>query len=196
MGNLYPIITIILAMAISICYLIYIRIYITDKTWDTTTNYVTTVLSIVVGAMISIIIYNIQQEDQSQQKLKELRKNLAAELSDINRGLISGDVMTVNEMSFLVTYIEPIIIKECAKSGLFQPKEVENLLHISRKTEFYNVQVNYFLAVIANANNPHFQDILTNCNKNMETTRSAIVQSIQLIVNQFNLTLSDSIYYE
>ena len=194
--NLYPILAVIVGLFLSGLYLNYILNNVNDKTWDTATNYVTTLLSIVVGANISILIYNHQKEQQSEQKLKELRASLERELSDLNRILTTGESITVNNLSFLSTYIQPIIIDECAKSGLFETKEVENLLHMSRKIKFYNVQVSYFLSILINSNNNNFSDILNNCNRNMETSRNAIINNINMIITQFDLTKSDSINYD
>lgn len=177
-------------------YLIYVIYYVKDKKWDTATNFITTILSIVVGAMISILIYNAQQNNQENQKLIELRKNLEAEMSDINRILSSNDVITVNGLTFLTTHIEPIIIDECAKSGLFNSIDVENFLHISRKIKFYNVQVSYFLSILTASNNQFGSQLLTNCNKNMETSRYAILNDIKLIQEKLNLKLSGSINFK
>lgn len=193
MKNIYPTITIIIGLILSISYFLFIRSNVKEKTWDTATNFVTTILSIVIGAMISIIIYHYQNENENQQKLTEMRRNLEAELSDIKRVLTSGEAITVNGLPFLTTYIQPIIVDECAKSGLFLSRDVENLLHISRKIKFYNVQVNYFLSILTNSDNKQFSNILINCNKNMETSRLAIIQDINQIQNQLNLTLSNSI---
>lgn len=193
MKNIYPTITIIIGLILSISYFLFIRCNVKEKTWDTATNFVTTILSIVIGAMISIIIYHYQNENENQQKLTEMRRNLEAELSDIKRVLTSGEAITVNGLPFLTTYIQPIIVDECAKSGLFLSRDVENLLHISRKIKFYNVQVNYFLSILTNSDNKQIPNILINCNKNMETSRLAIIQDINQIQNQLNLTLSNSI---
>lgn len=194
MPNLYPTVTVIIGLILGIAYFLYIRSNVKDKTWDTATNFVTTILSIVIGAMISIIIYNFQQKIESEQKLTELRKNLEAELSDINRVLTSGDAIKVNNLPFLTTFIEPIIVDECAKSGLFESIEVENFLHISRKIKFYNVQVNYFLSIISS--NSFSPEVLALCHKNMETSRTAIIDDITRIRSRMNLTLSDSINYK
>jgi len=191
--NIYPIITIIIGLILSVTYFLYINSCVEDKTWDTATNYLTTILSIVIGAMISIIIYNYQKNLESQQKLSELRINLEAELSDMNRVLNSGEAMTVNGLSFLTTFIEPIIINECAKSGLFSSLHVENLLHISRKIKFYNVLVNYFLSILTNSNTPLFNTLLTNCNTGMESSRLAIINDIKQIQDQLVLKQSESI---
>jgi len=193
MQNIYPVITIIIGLILSISYFLFIKSNVEDKTWDTATNFVTTILSIVIGAMISIIIYQYQKESENQQKLTEMRRNLEAELSDINRVLSSGEAITVDGLAFLTTYIQPIIVDECAKSGLFLARDVENLLHVSRKIKFYNVQVNYFLAILTNSDNKQFIFLLRNCNRNMETSRLSIIQDISQIQNQLKLTLSDSI---
>ena len=196
MPNLYPTIAVLISLIFSIAYFLYIKSNVNDKTWDTATNFVTTILSIVIGAMISIILYNLQQKTESEQRVTELKKNLQAELSDINRVLSSGDVINVNGLPFLAIFIEPIIIDECAKSGLFETKDVENFLHISRKIKFYNVQVNYFLSILTTSNNPFSPEILIHCQKNMETSRIAIINDIKTIQTQLNLSLSDSINYK
>ena len=160
--------------------------------WDTATNFVTMVLSIVIGTMISILIYNKQKTEQDKQRLSELRQNLEAEISDMRRVLNSNEVITIDGMSFMTTYIQSIIIDECAKSGLFNSLDVENFLHISRKVKFYNVQVNYFLSILTNTNNQSGSQLLSNCNKNMETSRIAILKDTKSIQKKLNLTLSDS----
>jgi hypothetical protein len=196
MKNFYPTVTIFIGLILSISYFLFILSNVKEKTWDTATTFVTTILSIVIGAMISIIIYQYQNQNENQQKLSEMRRNLESELSDIQRVLTSGEVITINSLPFLTTYIQPIIVDECAKSGLFLSRDVENLLHISRKIKFYDVQVNYFLSILTNSDNPQFPNILMNCNKNMETSRLSIIQDINQIKNQLNLTLSNSINFK
>lgn len=178
----YSTLAVIVALLLSVFYFFYILIYVTEKTWDTATNFVTTVLSIVIGGMISVIIYNYQQKQQSEHKFKELLINLERELSDINQVLTSGEVIKVDNLSFLVTYIQPIIIDECAKSGLFEPRDVENLLHFSRKIKFYNVQVSHFLSILANSDIKRFSYLLENSNRNMETSRIALIDDIKTII--------------
>ncbi|MCF8451619.1 MAG: hypothetical protein K9G42_00370 [Pedobacter sp.] len=195
MQNSYPVVAIIIAILLSLAYFFYIKSSVKSKVWDTATNFVATMLSIVIGAMISIIIYNSQQKNQDERKLSELRTNLEAELSDINRILVANEVMTVGQISFLITYIEPVIIQECAKSGLFQPKEVENLLHISRKIKFYNTQVNYILSILASSPNPS-SELLAHSSRNLETTRVGVINGINLIKVRLNLKLSDSINFD
>ncbi len=193
MKNKYPYIAIGISILLSIGYFIYIGFNVNIKKWDVSTNYITTILSLVIGAMISIIIYNHQRKKESEQILKELRKNLQAELSDIKRVLKSREGMTVNGMSFLVTFIEPIIIHECAKNSLFSPIDIENFIHISRKIKLYNVQVNFLLSVLSNSNNKNFDILLKHSYNNLKTGRIAIVSDIDLLVKRLNLTLSDSI---
>ncbi len=192
MKNTYPILTIAISLTLAISYFIYVASYLKNIKWDTATSFVTTVLSIVIGAMISILIYNAQKTEQDKQKLSELRQNLEAEISDMSRVLSSKDVITVNGMTFMTTYIQPLIIDECAKSGLFNSLDVENFIHISRKINFYNVQVNYFLSILANTNDQFSPQLLTNCNKNMETSRIQILNDIKFIQEKLNLTLSNS----
>ena len=189
-NNKYATIAIIIGVILSLLYLIFIWIEVNDKFWDATTNIVVTTLSIVIGAMISIILYNYQKSNEDLETLSDLKKNLQAEFSDINRVLLSNDVITINRLRFLVTFIEPIVMIECAKSGLFQSKEVENLLHLSRKVKLYNTQVNYLLSLIANSNNPNFPSTIELCNKNMETSRLAIIQGITKVATDLSLSLT------
>jgi hypothetical protein len=190
-NNIYPTIAIIIGVILSLLYLIYIWIKKNDKFWDATTNIIVTTLSIVIGAMISIILYNYQKHNDDLETLNELKINLQAEFSDINRVLLSNDIITINNHRFLVTFIEPIVITECAKSGLFESKDVENLLHLSRKVKFYNTQVNYLLSLVANSNNPSFTVTIELCNKNMENSRLAIIQDITKVAEDLGLPLTE-----
>lgn len=187
----YSTLAVIVALLLSVFYFFYILIYVPEKTWDTATNFVTTVLSIVIGAMLSVIIYNYQKKQQSEHKLKELRVNLERELSDINDVLSSRETIKVENLSFLITYIQPIIIDECTKSGLFEPSDVETLLYISRKIKFYNLQVTYFLSILTNSDNKNFSYLLANCNNNMEKSRTTLIDDIKMIITQFEMTKPD-----
>ncbi len=192
MNNLVPIIAILISLIIA--FLFYFKVKKKKKVnkWDILANYVSTIVSIVIGAMISILIFNYQEKKTDERELTELKINIEAELSDIQRVLSSGDVLIINKLSFLITYVEPIIIGECAKSGLFNSKDVENLLHLSRKIKFYNVQVEYLLNIIQKEENPSFTILLQNCNKNMETSRTQILKDISQIVSHLDLKLSES----
>ncbi|MDO6602112.1 hypothetical protein [Arenibacter palladensis] len=185
-----PIITILISLIIA--FLFYFKVKKKVNKWGILTNYISTILSIVIGAMISILIFNYQESKTDERELTELKINLEAELSDIQRVLSSGDVLTINKLPFLITYVEPIIIGECAKSGLFNSKDVENLLHLSRKIKFYNVQVEYLLNIIQKEEIPSFSILLKNCNRNMETSRSQILKNILQTASQLDMKLSET----
>ena len=191
--NKYSIAVCIISILVAWLYFMYISNYVTDKIWDTSTTFISTLLSIIIGVTISIILYNYQNNQQDIEKIKELKTNLTAELSDLNRVMSSGEAMNVNQLDFVVTFIQPIIIDECSKSGLFNPLEVENFLHVSRKIKFYNVQVSYFLNLINNASTVNFNTLLVHCHKNMETSRIAVINDIVFLAKKLNLELSDSI---
>lgn len=183
----------IISIVISVVYFFVVSKYANEKVWDTLTTFISTILSIVIGTTIGVIIYNYQKNASDTERLSQLKTNLAAEFSDLNRILTKGSGMKVNGQEYIVTYLQTIVTDECCKSGLFTTKLLENLLHLSRKIKFYNSLVNYFLQIISNSNSQNFSNLLENCTSNLATSRQSIINDINKIKNDLKIELSNSI---
>lgn len=165
-------------------------------------EWVTTVVASGISFFLAIIagiyLYNQQKSAEESSQAKDLRLLLAAEFSDINRILTGGTAMSVNlpsgkSINVLIAYIQPLVTEKAALSGLYDKLKSENLFHLARKIRIYNTKTDYFLGLLQS--NPN-ENMMIHANQNIEETRIAIIQNIQLIADQFELELSDSHKYD
>lgn len=191
--NIYFIVVCVISFLIFGLYYWYIAKNVDSEKWNVSITFLSTLLSIIVGAAISCIIYDYQKDVQERERLVELLKCLSAELSDLKRVLANGEGLKVNNLTFIVTYIQPIIIDECAKSALFTPDNIENFIHVSRKIKLYWAFVDYLLRLLAAPKGQDFEALLQHCHTNMETSRNAILSDIEFLTKKLDVKLSDSL---
>lgn len=196
-----PVVIIIISLILAGFYFVIILKNKPDETWNWLHTFISTLLSVIIGFATGILLYDIQTKSTDKKRRNELKELLRAELSDIYNVLTRDDfvVVTLNNQERLkvkITYIQPIILEECAKCGLFNSVETENFLHVARKIRFYNTLINYLLSILSKPDSTIVEALVKHAAENIESNIKGITSNITQILQQLKLTLSDSYKYK
>ena len=120
-------------------------------TWWTTL--LATIISIVIAAIVGIRIYFYQKKYEDEKRLDQLITLLKTELHYIldevkneNKEKIKLDTFT-HETNVVITFLQPLIIEESAKSGLFNVSISEKLFQLSSSINSYNIRISFYLSL-------------------------------------------------
>ena len=197
MFNLIIIITTLIIVSI---YTLFLRKRISESTINWLDSLISTFISVLLAIVVGIWLFQYGETRTSQHKKNSYRNLLRSELSDTYRILSTGKRMTIkineNDYPVLITYVQPIIIEDAARSVLFSETITENMLHLARKMKMFNIKTEYVLARMSRGR-PHnenkFEENIQNAIKNIDETKESIVSSIDLLVKQLRIELSRSI---
>ena len=193
-------ITIISILIIVLIHTLFLRKRISDSTINWWDSLVSTFISVLLAIVVGIWLFEYGETRTNQNKKDSYRNLLSSELSDTSRILSTGKRMTIkineNNYPVLITHVQPIIIEDAARSGLFNEIITENMLHLARKMKIFNIKTEYVLARMASGRPPNedkFEENMQNAIKNIDETKESIVTTIDLLVKQLAIDLSRSI---
>ena len=184
----------LITATVAVCYSILLAFQAPEKLWDWWSGLAAAGISFFLAILAGISLYKQQTLEARATRKSELTSLLTAELSDLHRalnGLAKRTEIKVNgkTLSAALTIIQPLVVEHAALSGSFNTVQSENLVHFARKCRIYSMKVERFLSInldpaAQHAVEPLFEDI--------ESTRGAIVENIQQLCKQLNVTLSNS----
>jgi len=193
-------IAIIATLIIILIYTLFLRKRISDSTINWWDNLISTFISVLLAIVVGIWLFEYGVTRTNQNKKNSYRSLLSSELSDTFRILSTEKRMTIiingNNYPVLITYVQPIIIEDAARSGLFNETTTKNMLHLARGMKIFNIKAEYVLARMASGRPPNedkFEENMQNAIKNIDETRQSIISSIDLLVKQLSIDLSRSI---
>ena len=167
--------------------------------WNWLSSLIATFVSVLLAVIVGITLFNYSQDKTKINDRKTYLSLLQSELSDTNRILSDSGKMNINinnnTYPVLVTYIQPIVLEDAARSGLFNEVISENLLHLARKMKMFNLMTNFLLNIIASgrASDPNLPNHISNAVQNVEGTRKGIIEGIEHMAKQLKINLSSSI---
>ena len=163
--------------------------------WNWFSSLIATFVSVLLAVIVGITLFNYNQDKTKTNERKTYLSLLQSELSDTKRILSDSGKMNVNinnnAYPVLVTYIQPIVLEDAARSGLFNEVISENLLHLARKMKMFNLTTNFLLNIIASGRAS--ENHISNAVQNVEGTRKGIIEGIEHMVKQLKINLSSSI---
>ena len=189
---------VIIAILIAVLYSLMVHHLAPDAVWGWRHTFVATVVSVVFAVAIGVALFNHQTNVTDRARTRQFRASLSAEISDIIREISSGNFMTIHlstsSQKVLITYIQPLILEDAARSGLFNSVHTENMLHLAQKIRMYNIKVSYLFSVLtAGSSKPAFEPQTLHAIQNVEETRKAIIEDSHFLLKQMDLPLSPSV---
>ncbi len=190
----------IVAILIAISYSLFVYRCIPGEIWGWYHSLISAVVSISIGISIAIGIFYYQTKVTDKEKKNQLRNLLSAEISDSIRILENGEPMVFSlpnsTEKVVVTFIQPLVLEDAFRSGLFNLVETENMIHLARKIRMYNLKVSHLYSVISNLTNINSENIIRQAVKNVEDSRKAIIESSVTLLKQMGLSLSSSTQFK
>lgn len=149
-------------------------------------------LSFFLAVLGGIYLFRSQNAATAKAERETLQKLLRAEISDLVRILNDSARMKLTTQSgltkqVLVTFVQPIVIEKSAISGLFNPQESENLLHLARKIRMFNFKSEYMMNVIQARAEEQF---LIHAADNLEETRVGAIEGLLHVARQVNISVN------
>lgn len=185
---------ILLALTAIAVYSYILRCKEPSELWPWTSGLLATLLSVVLGVAVALLLFRYTGNQEDALSRTRFRNLLRAEMTDTFRILASDETMYISlgqsTCSVHVAYIQPIVIEEAAKSGLFEEITTENLLHLARKMRMYNLKTQYLLSAVASNNS---KVAMGHACTNVEVTRLAILDDLTIMMKKLHLEFSTTI---
>jgi len=161
--------------------------------WNWLHTFTATIISVIFAVAIGITLFNFQVKMDKVAKTRDLKKLISAEASDIIR-ILNSKTAKQKILNFdietVITYIQPLIVEEAARSGLFKSVETENMLHLARKIRGYNLKVQFLFSLIASGKSEAQLEATV---QDVEKTRKGIIEASQFLIKKMNLSFTPSI---
>lgn len=191
----------ILALIIStIIVIVVYSIYLAKKSpqqgWNWSTTLIATFVSLLLAISVGIMLFQYRQNQKNENNRTRYLKLLQSELSDTKRTLSNPNRMDIiikdKKYEAFITYIQPIITEDAIRSGLFSELISENLLNLARKINLFNVKTQFLMTILSSfeASDMGFTNLIPTAINNIENSRKAILQAINLISKQLNIKLT------
>lgn len=192
-----PVTVVIGAILIAVLYYLRVRHLAPSEVWSWWHTFIATIVSVIFAVAIGIALFNYQTKIIDETRTQQLRTLLAIEISDTIKKLDSPNRLEIRLRSYtetvLLTYIQPLILEDAVRSGLFNSLHTEKMLQLALEMRIYNTEVSYFLSVLTiESSNPDFEHQAIHAIKNIEETRKLIIEDLLLLLKQMNLSLEPS----
>ena len=157
------------------------------------------IVSILLGISVGFFLFSSQQrmsDDAARQRYLNL---VRLELSGVKRSLTDqtdkANISTaLGERSIHVTYIQPVVLEEAGKSGLFQESQSFMMLDLSGSMRMFNRKTGILLDLLSSCKEP--LGLAKNVDaaiENIERSRKGILTGIDLLSKNLKIELADNI---
>lgn len=157
------------------------------------------IVSILLGISVGFFLFSSQQrisDDAARQRHLNL---VRLELSGLKRSLTDQTVKAyfstaLGDQSIHVTYVQPIVLEEAGKSGLFQDGQSFMMLDLSGSLRMFNRKTGILLDLLSSSKEP--LGLAKNVDaaiENIERSRAGILTGLDLLSKELKIELVDNI---
>jgi len=144
--------------------------------------FVATFASTILTFFIGALLFDYQLERTEARRGDQLRTLLVAELDGISEGLDRANAAKVrvsdgSAAEVMIAHLQPTLIDEALRDGLFCPVWTEKALRLARNTRTYNAKISYFLSNLSfgRSHEPGSTELRIHAIDEIEVTRQRIV---------------------
>lgn len=182
----------ILVILVIVLYSIVVYYCKSDKFWDWFNTLIATFLSVFLAFMVGLSLFSYQTKETDKKRKQQLYTLLTNEISSNSDCLNSKNSMeirigTITE-KVVVTYIQPLIIEEAARSGLFDSSKTKEMLILAQNIHMYNIQVSFLFSVLTAGLSISTPEHVLHAIQNVENSRKIIISNGLNLQNKINLT--------
>ncbi|MCK4329816.1 hypothetical protein KAX02_08230 [candidate division WOR-3 bacterium] len=157
-------------------------------------TFIATLISVLFAVSVGILLFNYQTKIVDKNRKEQLEELLPLELSNTSELLSSDKFFVIYSTSYrdstIITYIQPLVLEEAVRSGLFDTHHTGKMLQLGQEMRVYNTQVSYLLSSLAGEpNNPKYREVLKNAIMNLEISRKKIVAHSLILSEIMDLSL-------
>lgn len=159
-----------------------------DAEYSLISTFAATFASTILTFFIGALLYDYQAERNEAKRNEQLKRLLAAELSEIIEGLNPANAMKVrlsdgSTVEAVITHLQPTVTEEAIRDGFLDPPRAEIALRLARTTRAYNARVSYLLSTLSLGTiaGPGRDEFALHAIEDMEGTRRQIVADARLL---------------
>lgn len=159
-----------------------------DVEYSLISTFAATFASTILTFFIGALLYDYQAERNEAKRDEQLRRLLAAELSEIVEGLDPANATKVRLSDGLateavITHLQPTVTEEAVRGGFLDPPRVEGALRLARNARAYNAKVSYLLSTLSlgTTAGQGLDEFILHAIEEMEGTRRQIVADASLL---------------
>ncbi len=122
--------------------------------WGAISTFIATLISVIGAFFIGVGLYNSQVRIADAKRVEQLSEVLVSELSGTIDALKRAAEHKVEPPSpqwdtVPVTYVQPIILEDAARSGLFNTEVTKKMLLLARTVHLYNLRVSQLFSLLS-----------------------------------------------
>jgi hypothetical protein len=179
--NVSIIIGVLIAVFLTASVSVLILILAPEELWEWVAAATATLISAILAVTVGIVLFNLQSKDTDNRELERYRQLLQVELTEAMTALedtppVEAALDGSNEQVIL-TNIQPLILEDAGRSGLFAPEQTQNMLSLVRLMRIYNSQASNITAMLLGAEYINQPQALKEMFRHCETIRKDIVET-------------------
>lgn len=142
------------AVTAGILYTGIVHRYAKDQRWSWWHGLVSTLISVLLGVVVAVWLLHFQSVANDRDTRDRLMSLLRSELTDsyryltVNNNNLKVECVDTNFV-FQLFVLQPIILEEAAKSGLFTETQTENMLGIAKKMKMRNQELDFLCTMLS-----------------------------------------------
>lgn len=174
-----------------------------SEAWNWWHSFVATLVSILMGVTIAIFLFQAEQRTVTKAEKQRHLSLLRLELSGIRRTLLDTNRSNISVHSGVrlpaqVTYIQPLILEEAGRSGLFDDNTSFMMIDLSGSMRMFNKKTQVLLDLLGSSKEPiGLEENVRGTITNIARSRGGILKGIKLLSTDLGIELTDKIrvYY-
>jgi hypothetical protein len=190
---------IIFACLFGVIYSIIVYIKAPSEAWGWWHSLVSTIVAVLLGVSIAIFLFQNEQNTNSKNDKNRYLSLMRLELSGVRQRLLDPTRITLSVhngeiLQAQVTYIQPLIMEEAGRSGLFNDNASFMMLDLSGSMRMFSKKTDILINLLSSSKEPiGLEKNVRSAILNIEQSRDGILRGIELLSKELDIDLIDKI---
>jgi hypothetical protein len=190
---------VIFACLCAVIYSIIVYIKAPSEAWGWWHSLVSTIVAVLLGVSIAIFLFQNEQHTNSKNDKQRYLSLMRLELSGVRQRLLDPTRITLSVYSgeilqAQVTYIQPLIMEEAGRSGLFKDNASFMMLDLSGSMRMFSKKTDILINLLSLSKEPiGLEKNIRSAILNIDQSRNGILRGIELLSKELDIDLTDKI---
>lgn len=190
---------IVFACLLGVIYSIIVYFKAPSETWGWWHSLVSTIVAVLLGVSIAIFLFQNEQHTNSKNDKNRYLSLMRLELSGVRQRLLDPTRITLSVHSgeilkAQVTYIQPLIMEEAGRSGLFKDNASFMMLDLSGSMRMFSKKTDILINLLSSSKEPIGLELnIKSAIVNIEQSRDGILRGIELLSKELGIELTNKI---
>jgi len=193
----------LLALILGIAYTLIVHRKSPSQRWAWLHSAVAILVSVLLGISVALFMFSAQQASLAREQKHRYLSLLTLELSSVHQRLRDDTRVNITcpggkVYQAQITYIQPVVLEEAGKSGLFNEPDSFMILDLAGSIRMWNIKTPYLFAVMnSNPSDGKYEMKLQWVLTNLDRARSGILNGTSMLSQQLGIELKKNItnYY-